>query len=166
MNYTGQLIGIAAIAVSFFIYIQTKRYRMVMMKLITDFLWFAHHVSIFSYTAAATTAIAVLRELIFLRKDKRTHGVAVLIVFSLLFILSSVLTWKDGFSALPAAASILATLAFGSDRVRLIRMFSFISSVCMFIYGIHYFSIPTVINEMLVESSIIISFVRERKAKE
>ncbi len=166
MNYIGQLMGMAAIAVSFFIYIQTKRYRMVMMKLITDFLWFAHHVSIFSYTAAATTAIAVLRELIFLRRDKREHGGAVLVVFSLLFILSAVLTWRDCFSVLPAAASILATLAFGSDRVRLIRMFSFASSVCMFVYGIHYFSIPTVINEILVESSIIISFVRERKIKE
>lgn len=36
MNYIGQLMGMAAIAVSFFIYIKTKRYRMVMMKLTTD----------------------------------------------------------------------------------------------------------------------------------
>ncbi len=62
MNYTGQLIGIAAIAVSFFIYIQTKRYRMVMMKLITDFLWFAHHVSIFSYTAAAVNPKTAMQQ--------------------------------------------------------------------------------------------------------
>ena len=37
MNYTGQIIGIAAIIVSFFIYIQPTRYRMVFLKLVTDF---------------------------------------------------------------------------------------------------------------------------------
>ena len=35
MNYIGQLIGILAIIVSFFIYIQPTRYRMVFLKLVT-----------------------------------------------------------------------------------------------------------------------------------
>lgn len=166
MNFIGQFVGMVAIAVSFFIYIQTKRYRMVLLKLITDFLWFAHHVSIFSYTAAATTVIAVFRELIFLHKDCKKHGGIIILVFSLLFVLSALLTWRDCFSLLPAATSVLSTLAFGSDRVKLIRVFSFASSVCMFVYGIHYFSIPTIINEILVESSIIISLIRERKIRE
>lgn len=166
MNFIGQFVGMAAIAVSFFIYIQTKRYRMVLLKLITDFLWFAHHVSIFSYTAAATTVIAVFRELIFLRKDCKKHGGIIILVLSLIFVLSALLTWRDCFSLLPAATSVLSTLAFGSDRVKLIRAFSFASSVCMFVYGIHYFSIPTIINEILVESSIIISLIRERKIRE
>ena len=165
MNYIGQLIGILAIIVSFFIYIQPTRYRMVFLKLVTDFLWVAHHISIFSYTAAATTGISIVRELVFLPKRKEGHVTPILIVFSVLFVGASILTWKDNFSVLPAAASVLATIAFASTGIRNIRIFSFMSSVCMFVYGIHYFSVPTVINEILVEGSIIISFVREQKKK-
>ena len=165
MNYIGQFIGILAIVVSFFIYIQPTRYRMVFLKLITDFLWVVHHISIFSYPAAATTSISIARELVFLPKRKDEHKGLILVVFSALFVTASVLTWKDGFSVLPAIASVLATVAFGSNRTRLIRIFAFMSSVCMFIYGIHYFSIPTIVNEILSEGSIIISFVRERRTK-
>lgn len=165
MNYIGQIIGIFAIAVSTFIYIQPSRYRMVLLKLVTDFLWLAHHFLIFSYPAAATTGIAILREILLLPRRKSIGKEPILIGFSVLFAAAAVFTWKDGFSVLPATASILATVAFGSDRVRLIRIFGFMSSVCMLVYGLHYFSIPTMINEVLVESSIIISLLQERKAK-
>lgn len=165
MNYIGQLVGIAAIIVSLFIYIQPNRYRMVFLKLVTDFLWVLHHVSILSYTAVATTGIAIFREIVFLPERKSKYNNVILFVFSVLFVAAAIFTWKDGFSVFPAIASVLSTVAFGSNKVRLIRIFAFMSSVCMFIYGIHYFSIPTMINEVLVESSIIISFARERKMK-
>lgn len=165
MNYIGQLVGIAAIIVSLFIYIQPSRYRMVFLKLITDLLWLLHHASILSYTAVATTGIAIFREIVFLPERKNKYNSVILFVFSVFFVVGAIFTWKDGFSVFPAIASVLSTVAFGSNNVRLIRIFAFMSSVCMFIYGIHYFSIPTIINEVLVESSIIISFARERKLK-
>lgn len=163
MNYIGQLVGIIAIGVSFLIYIQTSRYKMVLLKLVTDVLWVAHHFLIFSYTAAATTGISALRELVFLPKKKNTYNGIILFLFSLLFVTVAMLTWKDNFSIFPAIASVLATLAFGSNRVNLIRFFAFLSSICMLIYGVHYFSVPTVINEILTQASIIISFIKERK---
>ena len=165
MIYIGQTIGVLAIIVSALIYIQPNRYRMVFLKLVTDFLWVAHHILIFSYPAAATTGIAILREFILLPKGKNNHNKAVLVVFSALFAATAVFTWKDSFSVLPAIASVLSTVAFGSSKIRLIRIFAFMSSVCMFVYGLHYFSIPTIINEILVEGSIIFSLVQEKKAK-
>ncbi len=165
MNYIGQSIGILAIIVSFFIYIQKSRGKMIFLKLVTDFLWGAHHLSISSYTAVATTGIAVFRELVFLKNSKNVRGIWEILIFSVLFVLSSVFTWKDWFSVFPASASVLSTIAFGSDRIKLIRIFAFLSSVCMLVYGIHYFSIPTVINEILVESSIIIALIKRHKMK-
>lgn len=160
MNYIGQLIGIAAIGVSSLIYIQKSRLKMVIMKLVTDVLWVLHHISIMSYTAAATTGIAIIREIVFLRKHKKSHEIYILIGFSALFTAAAVFTWRDCFSVFPAVGSVLSTLAFGSKEVRLIRFFAFLSSVCMMIYGIHYISIPTIINECLVQTSIIASFVQ------
>ena len=165
MNYSGQLIGIIAIGVSFLIYIQPSRFKMVLLKLVTDILWVAHHISISAYTAAVTTGIAILRELVFLPKRKSTYNGFILFVFSAFFVLAAVFTWKDGFSVLPAIGSVLSTVAFGSYRTKLIRVFALLSSICMLIYGIHYFSIPIVTNEILVESSIFISFIKEHKAK-
>lgn len=76
MNYIGQFIGIIAIIVSFFIYIQKSRGKMIFLNLVTDFLWGAHHLSISRYTAVATTGFAVFRELAFLKRVKTfvIHG--------------------------------------------------------------------------------------------
>ena len=167
MNYIGQLIGVLAIGVSFLIYIQKSRYRMVFLKLVTDVLWVVHHLSISSFTAAATTGIAILREIVFLPEGKKNKDhTLTLVLFSVLFVAASVFTWKDYFSILPAIASVLATLAFSSDRVKTIRIFALLSSFCMFLYGIHYVSIPTIINEMFVETSIIVSLIKEYRSKE
>lgn len=166
MNYIGQAIGIAAIVVSMLIYYQRSRARMVFFKLITDVLWVLHHLSIFSYTAAATTGIAIFRELVFLRKERSVFSNAFCIVaFSVMFCFASAFTWKDGFSVFPAIGSVLSSVAFGSDRVKLIRIFAFISSVSMMIYGIHYCSVPTIINEVLVEISIAVTMYKERRMK-
>lgn len=165
MNYVGQLIGILAIGISALIYAQTSRFKMVFLKLVTDVLWIIHHISIHSYTASATTAIAIVRECVFLPRRRHGFNAVTVCVFSSLFIAASLITWKDIFSIFPAIASVLSTFAFGNKRVRLIQIFAFLSSVCMLIYGIHYLSIPTVINEILVEGSISVSLIKEFKMK-
>ena len=166
MNYIGQAIGIVAIIISVLIYYQHSRAKMVFFKLITDVLWVLHHLLIFSYTAAATTGIAIIREIVFLRgKKSRLGHVLNIVIFSIMFVTVSLFTWKDVFSFFPALASVLATVAFGSDREKLIRVFAFISSVSMLFYGIHYCSIPTIINEVLVESSIAVILYKEHKTK-
>lgn len=166
MNYFGQLIGIFAVGMSFFIYLQKSRKRIVFLKLITDVLWVLHFLAISTHTAAATTGMAIFREIAFLpeQKGNKSRGF-IKAGFSVLFLLAAIFTWKDYFSIFPAIASILSTFAFGSDRVKMIRIFAYLSSVCMFAYGIHCFSIPTIMNEVIAETSIIISFVKSYRDK-
>ncbi len=161
--FWGQIVGIAAILVSSLIYLQPKRKLVILCKLITDFLWIAPPFLIFSYTAAATTSAAVFRELIFMQNKKWARSKIWLYIFSAVFILSSVLTWKNIYSIFPAVSSIFATIAFYSTDMKKIRIFGFISSVGMLAYGIHYFSVPTIINEIIVETSIVIMLIKNRK---
>ena len=164
MNLTGQIIGIIAIAISFLIYIQNSRFKIVFLKLVTDVLWVAHHFLISAYTASLTTFIAIVREIVFLRKDKNKEtSPFVLAVFSFLFCTAAIVTWRDFFSIFPAIASVSSTFAFSSNSIKRIRIFAFVSSVCMFVYGIRYMSVPTVINEILTQTSIITAFVKEYK---
>lgn len=161
---TGQIIGIAAIAVSSVIYLQRTRKKMIACKLITDLLWVIHHLCIFSYTAAATTAIAIGREFIFMQESKKWSKSPVWIwVFSILFFVSAFFTWKDIFSIFPPVASSLATIGFFCKNVKMIRIFSLLSSFGMMAYGIHYLSIPTIINEVIVEVSIITMLIKSQK---
>lgn len=163
MNYIGQAIGILAIAVSFLIYQQKSRGRMVAVKLVTDFLWVAHHLLILSYPAAATTSVSVLRELLFLPEKSVKHRRVLVPLFSAFFIGAALAAWKDVFSAFPAIASCLTTVAFGSKRIKMIRIFTLCASVSMMTYAVHYLSVPTMINETLVQGSIIIAFIRDGK---
>lgn len=163
MNYIGQAIGLVAIAVSYLIYQQKSRGKMVAVKLVTDFLWVAHHLAILSYPAAATTSVSVFRELLFLPQKSIRYRKFLVPLFSLFFLGAAFLAWRDFFSIFPAIASCLTTVAFGSNRVKIIRLFTLCASVSMMTYAVHYFSLPTIINETLVQSSIIIAFAKEYK---
>lgn len=160
MENVGQIIGFAAMAVSVLIYLQRRRRNILALKLTTDVLWAMHHLLIFSYSAAATTTIAIFREIVFYNYDKKWAkskwwGIG----FSMAFILASLLTWKDAFSIIPAFGTILTTIAFGNKNMTITRIFASLASVGMMIYGLHYNSVPTVINECLTQLSVAVSFV-------
>lgn len=116
MKNIGQIIGFFAMAVSVLIYLQRKRRNILALKLTTDVLWAMHHLLILSYSAATTT-IAIFREIVFYNYDKKWAkskwwGIG----FSMTFILASLLTWKDAFSIIPAFGTILTTIAFGNKK--------------------------------------------------
>lgn len=164
--YLAQGIGFLAIAVSFFIYLQKSRRKMLICKLITDVLWVLHHVFISSYTAAMIASVSVFRELVFSADHKKwARNKIWILVFSVLSVSAGVLTWRDVYSIFPPIASILLIAAFWNKNKVFTRMFGFISSVCMFVYGWHYYSAPTIVNEILTQSSIIIAVIREKNAK-
>ncbi len=166
MFYAAQGIGFIAIAVSFFIYLQKNRKKMLMCKLATDVLWVLHHIFISSYTAAMIASVSVFRELIFSADHKKWARSKIwILVFSILSIASAVLTWRDVYSIFPPIASIMLIVAFWNKKRGLTRIFGFISSVCMFVYGWHYYSVATVVNEVLTQASIFIAVITEKRCK-
>lgn len=75
------------------------------------------------------------------------------------------LTWRDVYSIFPPIASIMLIVAFWNKKRGLTRIFGFISSVCMFVYGWHYYSVATVVNEVLTQASIFIAVITEKRCK-
>lgn len=166
MNNAGQFIGYIAMAVSVMIYFRRRRKDILIMKLITDVLWAMHHLLILSYTAAMTTSMAIFREIVFYNYDKNwAKSKWWRVGFSALFVAAALFTWKDYFSIVPAVSSVLTTVAFGSKKLSFTRTFAFAASVGMMIYGIHYNSTATVINECMTEFSIIASVFVSRYVK-
>lgn len=147
-------------AVSALIYLQRKRRNILALKLTTDVLWVIHHLLIFSYSAAATTTVAIFREGVFYNYDKKWASSKWWVVgFSTVFVFAALMTWKDAFSIIPAISSILSTVAFGSKKIAITKLFAFLASIGMFVYGIHYNSMATVANECITQLSIIVSII-------
>lgn len=169
MNTFGQIMGFVALGVSALIYIQKKRKNMIAMKLITDFIWMVHHFCIASYTAMGTTVIAAARELYFMndsRHEKRhTSGRIYVVIFSALFFISGMLTWRDGYSILPPIASTIATAAFNCMNVKKIRLLSLIVSLCMVFYSVHYMSYAGIVNEIIAQTTIVAALFLDREKK-
>lgn len=166
MEYIGQIIGFAAMAVSIIIYWQSRRKNRLILKLTSDLLWVMHFFMICGYSAAATTLAAVFRELVFYNYDKKwARNKLWCVVFSIIFVSAALLTWKDNYSIIPAVSSVLATVAFGSEKINATRAFAFFASIGMMIYGIHSNSAATVVNEVLTELSIVLSFINCRIMK-
>lgn len=163
--FIGQIIGYAASAASLTVFFAKKRKDMIALKLLSDVLWAIHHVLIGSFPAAATTLIAVGREYVFYvtAKSGKKNNVAPCF-FMLLFALSAVITWKDVYSLFPALCSVTATAAFWNRNTQVIRALSFISSVFMLVYGLHYSSYATIFNEIVVELAIIFTFCTAKRS--
>lgn len=166
MEIIGQILGGVAMAISFVIYQQSSRGRMVFWKLVTDVLWAAHFFLIGGLTGALTTAMAIFREVVFYNKDKK-WGKSPLwaVLFVLAFAAAAVLTWKDAFSLLPSCGSIIATLAYWQNDQKRAKLLLAPTAVCMFVYNLYSRSYAGVVNEVITILSLLIYFVRSKKAR-
>lgn len=59
-----QFFGFAAIVDSFFIFQQTKRRNMLILKVLQDLLWLVHYVLLACWSAAATSLICAFRGIV------------------------------------------------------------------------------------------------------
>ena len=68
MYILSQIFGFSAMIVSFFIYQQGKRKRVIFLKLITDILWVLNFIFVGGYVGALTTSVSIFREIIFYKR--------------------------------------------------------------------------------------------------
>ena len=156
----GQICGVAAVCVSFAIYQLKNRRRFIQFKLVIDILWTSHFLLIGSIPAFVTTGLAISREVVFMNKDKKwAKSKWWVVLFISIFLTSSIFTWKNVYSVIPAIASSLTTLAFWSSNVIKIKLFLFPASLGMLIYNIQAQSIAGIVNEIISELSIVAYFI-------
>lgn len=162
-NITGAL-GIGA---NVAVYQQKSGKKLLISKLISDFLWAFHYFSLNATSAAAIAVIAIFRETIFFNQDKKWAKSKLWLIFFLLCsVVSAVLTWRGVISTLPAIASILSVLSFWKGSPRLTRYLAFPISACMLSYNIFYHSYMGIVNEVLTLFSAAFGVIRFYKTKE
>ena len=156
MNFIGQIVGFVAIGISSVIYLQKSRSKILTVKLITDVTWATHHLLLGNIIAGTSAGIAILREVLFIKKPRPVY----LVIFQILLFLPLIFTYKNITSFIPPIASTLSTFGFYCKNVRLIKLFAVLVSVLSLTYAVFNNSIASVFNELIVLSSLAISAIK------
>ena len=163
MNIIIQSIGAFGIAANMIIYQQKEGKKILLFKLISDFLWFAHYFLLGAYTGAAIAVIGIFREFVFIKQDKKSvKNKGWLIFFICCSFVSSVFTWKNVFCIFPEAASIISVISFWKSNPNLTRLLGIIICVCMLIYDIIYCSYIGIVNELLTLVSVFFALLQKK----
>lgn len=151
MERIGKVVGYLAIAASVIIYQQRTRPRLLICKAISDALWITHYLLLGAYTGAAVTGVALVRELLFFKTDRKSKlGKLALMCFLCISIGCSVLTWSTWFSVFALLGSLMSIVSFWVGEPKLSRRLVYPISACMLTYGVSNGSVAVLINEILV----------------
>ncbi len=161
MKIIAQLVGFLGIVISFIIYQQKERKRLLIWKLVSDCVWMLHYALLGAFSAVAVTIIGVIRETVYLNEGKRWANKKYWIVmFCLINVVFAFFTWKGLFSLLPTIASLIAVVSFAMQKPKITRFFSFPIALCMIIYDFISGSIAGIANETFTITSSIIGVIR------
>jgi hypothetical protein len=83
-----------------------------------------------------------------------------LVVFVIISLVASAVTWVEWYSILPAAAMILTTISYWLKSETKIRLVTFPSSPCWLVYNIIVGSVAGIVTECVVMASLIVAIVR------
>ena len=162
----GQAIGILDILFSYFIFSQKNNKSILKFKLMSDLMWVAHFMLIGAYTGMATISLSLIRDILFINRDKSKmlQSKWWVVAFCFGYGLCAAVTWGGAWSIFSPVASCLSTIGFWNRNVKTIRIVNLAVCVCMLIYGVATHSLATVINQIYTVVSIFVILVRVKKA--
>lgn len=155
------IVGCLGILSTIVIYQQKTRVGLLVSKLVSDVIWFAQYALFGAWTGAAISIIAIIRELIFINRQKKwAHSPLWLVLFLILSGVSGIITWKNVYSIFPCIASALAVIGFWIGKPKLSRFISYPISACMLTYAIAGFMPMSIANEVLSIGSSVVGNIR------
>ena len=157
----GYIVGVIGIVISIIIYQQKTRKGLFIWKLISDAVWALHYLFLAAYSGFAICAIAVLRELIFMNRTKYKWANHIFwpIIFSIILLSSTILTWQGPISIIPPIASVISLISFWIGKPKVTRIILIPVATMMIIYDVLILSYPGIANESFSLISAIIGII-------
>ena len=151
-------LGIACTILAF----QCKQYRaLVGLRGATELCFGIQYVLLGAYSGAAADFMGCVRNWVFLDRDRKGKPLrSWRVVFCIIFVAMSLLTWAGPKSLLSAVAKVASTIAYGSSSPRLIRFITLCSSGCWLVYNTLVFSVAGVLGEVVTLTTVIIGILR------
>lgn len=166
------LIGVVAIIVSFFLFLSTKRERILAVKFVTDILWAVNFFMLGGWTGGILNVIGMGREIVFINRDKKKWASSPwwLVFFILISLISpSVELLKLGeisvIPLLPAIGSVAAVILFYSRKPIVMKWMSLAVYILWAVYDLAVKNYAALISEIITLVSGIIGLSREYKLR-
>ena len=156
--WIGQGIGFVGVIISFIIFQQKNKNKMILCKLLSDVIWALHYGFIGAYSGMAVALVNIPREVVYYCQNKNKNNSPIsLVVFGIINVIFAIITWKNVFSLFPTFASISAMFAFWLNNVKATKKISLLVSVLMLTYDIFNSSYMGILNEIITLISIIVA---------
>ncbi len=169
IEIVAQIIGAAAVAVYIMLYRSSDMKKVLKKKRLMDILWAVHYLLIGAPAAVITNSTNILRETVFINRDRVKIFASKLWLFVFLAIMWTgiILTWNDDwFSLAPAVASTIAIFSFWQKSVPVARVCGIIINCLSFSYNLHVMSYMGIVAEVLCFISTMSAiFLEKREAK-
>ena len=153
-----QCVGFVGVALSFVIFQQKERGRLLLTKLCSDAVWGIHYFLLGAYAGCAIAAVGFLREIVFYNKSKLKSRVWPAL-FMTLGVAAALITQSGWFKIFPAVASALSVVCFWQNKTSNSRLIALAVSACMLTYSFISGSAAGVVNEIITVASVIIGIL-------
>lgn len=160
---TAQFVGICAMLASVLSFQLSTRKKIIKAQIITVILFSLHFLMLGAFTGAAMNATSLVRNFVFLNKDKRFfNGKVWVVIFVLINIITGVVFWQNWVSVLSIAGMVINTISLSLKDAQKVRVVMLMSSPFVLLYSIFTGSVGGVINEVFSEVSAIYALIRYR----
>ena len=161
----GQILSIVAVVLGFISFQMKTPRGILIFQLFTALVFSVHYLLIGAMSAAGLNFIAAIKCLCFYFRDKNeTKGVAVPIIFTLLVIVTSILTWDGWYSTFIMAGLTILTISYAFSA-QTIRKMNLIKSPLCLVYNICVLSVGGIIYETATFISTIIALIKDKKER-
>ena len=168
LEHVAFAVGIAAVALYFFGYLQKARKRIIFFNALSRGLYILQYLLLSAFEGAALDIAGIISSLLAQKKDDpsvRKHWKWFFIGVNLLIVLAGLLTYRNIFSLLPVIGVLLHTSAFWITDEKKIRLVSLLGCPFWLVYNFISGAYGSCIGDVLSIVSIVISMVRYDRAK-
>jgi hypothetical protein len=162
MELVAQLVGFGGLTLAIIAFQINNRKKLILLHMAAATIFTLHFFMLGAFTGASLNAINIARNYIFAKKYdyKWARSPWVLATFITLFVIAGALTWDGWYSVLPVIGMVAGSVAFWMKNTTTIRFLALIAPPCWFAYNFIVGSIPGMIAEILIFSSIVAAIIR------
>lgn len=163
-NVIAQIIGILPLSLSFFIFTQKTRSKVLVLKSISTFLAVVHFIVLGKTTGALINSVLTVRGIVFSQRGKKGFsGIHIPIIFIAFTILSAIPDFRGIENLLPMTGSCISIIGFWQNDLHRLRWFNLVGVSLWLVYGVCSFSVPSILTNTITIFSIIYALIKEHK---
>ena len=160
----GQALGIIAVILGFVSYQMKTPRGILIFQLATASIFAVHYLLIGAYTAMALNLLCAISCLFYYFRDKRGgKSLAEPIIFTVLIVIVSILTWDGWYSVFIMAGLVVNSISLTLADAQKTRYCMFLKTPLCIIYNVIVLSFGGVIYECTVLVSSIIAVIKNRR---